>query len=194
MGERSPGGSAATSDVRQVSFEGSHSDVGGGYGDTGLSDTALGWMVREAREAGLAFDEDLLRTYLDSGSAAIRHDSLSPAYQVLNGLSRARLALLRPPPDRRHFAGHDRVLGYPRGIGARIASSVAGHFLTDRADHQDAEERREGRVWQPREWYEPANVVAYAGETADFTDRVETVPVRPLSAEDVAAGVGDLAT
>ena len=151
-------------------------------------------MVGEAERQGLVFDEDLLRTYLASGSAAIRHDSLSPAYQVLNGLSRARLALLRPPPDRRHFAGHDRVLGYPRGIGARIASSVAGHFLTDRADHQDAEERREGRVWQPREWYEPANVVAYAGETADFTDRVETVPVRPLSAEDVAAGVGDLAT
>ena len=49
-------------------------------------------------------------------------------------------------------------------------------------------------MWQPREWYEPANVVAYAGETADFTDRVEDVPVRPLSAEDVAAGVGEPST
>jgi len=68
---------------------------------------------------------------------------------------------------------------------------VAGHFLTDRADHRVAEERREGRAWQPREWYEPANVVTYAGETADFTGRVENVPVRPLSAEEVAAGVGD---
>ncbi len=182
-----PDGSAPASDpdVRQVWFEGAHSDVGGGYGDTGLSDTALGWMVREAREAGLAFDEDLLRTYLDSGSAAIRHDSLSPTYKLLNGLSRARLALLHPPPDRRHFAGHDRVVGYPRGVGIRIASSASGHYLTDRADRQDAERLRAGRGWQPREWYEPANLVTYARETTDFADRLEVVPVRPLSAAEV---------
>ncbi|MGH3424565.1 MAG: DUF2235 domain-containing protein, partial [Nocardioidaceae bacterium] len=33
--------------VRQVWFEGVHSDVGGGYPDSALSDTALSWMVHE---------------------------------------------------------------------------------------------------------------------------------------------------
>lgn len=79
--------------VKQVWFEGAHSDVGGGYADTGLSDTALEWMVSEARDVGLAFDEELLSTYLDSGSTAIRHESVTPLYRLLNAVSRVRLAL-----------------------------------------------------------------------------------------------------
>jgi len=44
-------------DVRQVWFPGDHSDVGGGNRDTGLSDVALDWLMREAGAAiGLEFD------------------------------------------------------------------------------------------------------------------------------------------
>lgn len=39
----------------QVWFPGVHSNVGGGYCDTGLSDTALLWMVEKASETGLEF-------------------------------------------------------------------------------------------------------------------------------------------
>jgi hypothetical protein len=39
--------------VEQVWFTGSHSDVGGGYADTGLSDLTLGWMAERARSHGL---------------------------------------------------------------------------------------------------------------------------------------------
>ncbi|MBV9832602.1 MAG: DUF2235 domain-containing protein, partial [Marmoricola sp.] len=51
--------------VKQVWFEGAHSDVGGGYPETGLSDTALLWMVREAHAAGLVFDAALLGYYVN---------------------------------------------------------------------------------------------------------------------------------
>jgi len=40
----------------QVWFPGVHSNVGGGYCDTGLSDTALLWMVEKASETGLEFE------------------------------------------------------------------------------------------------------------------------------------------
>ena len=39
--------------LRQVWFPGAHADVGGGYEARYLSDTALGWMAREAQKVGL---------------------------------------------------------------------------------------------------------------------------------------------
>jgi uncharacterized protein (DUF2235 family) len=34
--------------IKQVWFPGVHSDIGGGYPETGLSDLALEWMIKEA--------------------------------------------------------------------------------------------------------------------------------------------------
>lgn len=45
-------------DVKQVWFAGAHSDIGGGYPETGLSDIALKWMIEEAEKAGLAFEPE----------------------------------------------------------------------------------------------------------------------------------------
>lgn len=43
-------------DVQQIWFPGGHSDVGGGYVQTGLSDGALQWMIDESAKCGLAFN------------------------------------------------------------------------------------------------------------------------------------------
>ena len=59
----------ASGRVQQVWFEGVHSDVGGGYAETGLCDTTLLWMVVEANRRGLVFDTRLLATYVGSGSS-----------------------------------------------------------------------------------------------------------------------------
>ncbi len=40
--------------MEQVWFAGAHSDVGGGYVETGLSDIALNWMIEKAAGTGLA--------------------------------------------------------------------------------------------------------------------------------------------
>jgi uncharacterized protein (DUF2235 family) len=42
--------------LEQTWFVGAHSNVGGGYPDTGLSDQAFGWMARRAMRHGLALD------------------------------------------------------------------------------------------------------------------------------------------
>jgi uncharacterized protein (DUF2235 family) len=51
-----PTAPAGPRDLKQVWFPGVHCDVGGGYAETGLSDTALWWMVEEAEAAGLRVD------------------------------------------------------------------------------------------------------------------------------------------
>jgi len=46
--------------VEQVWFAGVHSDIGGGYAESGLADTALIWMVQKAFRLGLEFDDEYL--------------------------------------------------------------------------------------------------------------------------------------
>ena len=43
--------------IEQSWFVGAHSNVGGGYPDTGLSDLAFVWMARKAQACGLALDQ-----------------------------------------------------------------------------------------------------------------------------------------
>lgn len=69
-------------DVEQVWFPGAHSDVGGGYRETGLSDGALAWMISEAESAGLEFKQDMRKQikpdYLD-----VLHDSCLGVFALL---------------------------------------------------------------------------------------------------------------
>ena len=65
-------------DLQQVWFAGSHSDIGGGYpaDDQGLlaSDSALEWMVGQARSAGLDI-EDHLPAGINPSARARLHNS-----------------------------------------------------------------------------------------------------------------------
>ena len=50
--------------VEQVWFAGAHSNVGGGYRESGLSDMALMWMIsRTAELTGLEFDDDYVKEH-----------------------------------------------------------------------------------------------------------------------------------
>ncbi len=142
--------------VKQVWFEGAHSDVGGGYGQTGLSDTALLWMAREAHAAGLVFDANLLGTYVNSGSDPIRHDPLNRFYRVDN------LLLGRKP---REFSQGRRLLTRPQALSVRVASSAVNHFQA--------------------QGYEPTNLSALATQTNGFDGIVETVISLPEAGTDL---------
>lgn len=50
-------------ELDQVWFAGVHSDVGGGYAETDLSDITLGWMMKKAAASGVAFDPSLVQQY-----------------------------------------------------------------------------------------------------------------------------------
>jgi uncharacterized protein (DUF2235 family) len=64
-------------DIKQVWFAGDHSDVGGGYpaNESGPSDIALNWMIRQA-QPDLLVDQAKLEALLPSGSVSIDRPKL----------------------------------------------------------------------------------------------------------------------
>lgn len=71
-------------DMQQVWFAGTHSNVGGGYDEIGLSDTAFAWMLNKARLRGLEFDSDYLNdpNHLNQNYRGSIVDSYSLAYKI----------------------------------------------------------------------------------------------------------------
>jgi hypothetical protein len=69
-------------DVKQVWFPGVHSDVGGGYLETGLSDGALRWMIDEAAALDLGFSEGMLEQ-IKPDCRGLLHNSLDGLFKHL---------------------------------------------------------------------------------------------------------------
>lgn len=100
--------------VEQVWFPGVHSDVGGGYPCSGLSDVALAWMHGQAAEAGLA-----LRPLgaLGCSPTAQLHESYKGAFRLMGAATRPMGWWNRPgqPATREsvHPSAHERVHSDP---------------------------------------------------------------------------------
>jgi uncharacterized protein (DUF2235 family) len=71
-----------TGRVKQLWFAGVHGDVGGGYGATGLSDTALAWMIDEAAGTGLVFAASF-RRQVRPDPQGVLHDSVKGVFKAL---------------------------------------------------------------------------------------------------------------
>jgi uncharacterized protein (DUF2235 family) len=154
--------------VKQVWFEGAHSDIGGGYGETGLSDTTLLWMAKEAWAAGLVFDAALLDTYVNSGSDPICHDPLNPMYRLDNAILKSRNRLTGHRYEFRHGL---RTLSHDRGLSIRVASSARLHYNESQGSSKND--------------YAPDNLVQFAEETQGFKDIVEVVDRLPEANVDL---------
>ncbi len=74
--------------VEQVWFAGVHSDVGGGYREQGLSDIALTWMLTNAEELGLEFDQAMLKNahFFKPDITTPIHNSYRTGYKLLEKL------------------------------------------------------------------------------------------------------------
>lgn len=151
--------------VKQVWFEGAHSDVGGGYAQTGLSDTSLLWMAREAHAVGLVFDADLLGTYVNSGSDPICHNPLSLMYKLDNQILGAT-EHLPGHHEESEFSHGLRLLTNDRALSVRVAGSAVRHF-------------QEGG-------YAPGNVASFADQTNGFTGIIEPVVRLPEAGVDLS--------
>ena len=124
--------------VEQVWFCGSHSDVGGGYPDTGLSDITLDWMMGKARGAGLVFD-----------GTAIRAHALHPDPVGRLHTSKTGLYLLTP--------GIDRVIGQSREPeGSPLRNDPT------QALHETVRDR-----WDKVAGYRPSSLVEYFKRNGD---------------------------
>lgn len=103
-------------DLMQLWFPGVHCDVGGGYGETGLSDAALKWMTDEARGVAatnpdpprLVFKQALV-DQLRPSHHGILHDSLNGLFALLPTMPRSvpllqnGSATLHDSATKRHF-------------------------------------------------------------------------------------------
>ena len=75
--------------VQQAWFAGTHSDVGGGYPDTGLADATLKWMiVKAARNHGLRFDPEYTRAHIHPDPLAPLHESADGFWSTFGILPR----------------------------------------------------------------------------------------------------------
>ncbi|SBT11162.1 hypothetical protein PROAA_910023 [Candidatus Propionivibrio aalborgensis] len=84
-----PAGSSpdASRSFKQVWFRGAHSDIGGGYRESGLSNITLHWMVRESHAHGLHIDLKQLEARHITNPFDVMHDQIvaMPAW-VLAGM------------------------------------------------------------------------------------------------------------
>ena len=72
--------------MKQVWFPGVHSDVGGGYAQVGLSDSALKWMIDEAQSKGLKFQN--LEDQFKIDYWGVLHNSLTGVFKTLQSSPR----------------------------------------------------------------------------------------------------------
>lgn len=77
--------------LEQVWFAGVHSDIGGGYPQTGLSDIALAWMADRAAQCGLEL------SFKNAGIAVMREAGM-PLHDSMTWYYRAFGQLIRPMP------------------------------------------------------------------------------------------------
>jgi uncharacterized protein (DUF2235 family) len=75
-------------DAKQIWFAGVHSNVGGGYVQTGLSDIALAWMMDEAEAQQLKL-RDKIREQLAPDPRGTLHDSCTGVFAPLPTLPRS---------------------------------------------------------------------------------------------------------
>ena len=159
-----PGATSQDARVKQVWFEGAHSDVGGGYAQTGLSDSTLLWMATEAHSQGLVFDTPLLATYVASCSEAARHNPLKPLFRVDNVLIRIKQKLRLSRDDA--FEGKLRRLDAPGRLSLAVASTAADDLAGG--------------------GYTPGNLASYAAATRNFDGIIEPVMRLPKGTRDEA--------
>jgi len=117
------------SSVEQTWFVGAHSNVGGGYADTGLSDIALKWMIDRAAKNGLQFDPAALAA-IRPAPIAKRRDSLDEFIDI---------------GKNRFFAWIDKQLtrfitaNRPIGDGAWVHDSVNGRLAAVTVSEPDSD-------------------------------------------------------
>jgi uncharacterized protein (DUF2235 family) len=114
--------------VQQVWFAGVHADVGGGYGDSSLSEIPLCWMAARARDCGLVLKPDYFQTATGPVDDRRRNDGIGLAPNPL-GLKHDSMSFIY----QRLFKPYDRRLRARVGeqIDASAASSVKVRYDGD---------------------------------------------------------------
>lgn len=126
-------------DAREVWFPGVHSDVGGGYSNTNLSDGPLRWMLEESAAAGLNFRTGVINS-LKPDALGTLHNSYKGAFSKLRSRPRAMEALVPANHARFHTSAIQRQLespiAYPAYHPTRVLAVGESHVTDVFADTQ----------------------------------------------------------
>jgi uncharacterized protein (DUF2235 family) len=106
----------ASGRIKQVWFPGVHSDVGGGYAESELSDLALDWMIREATSIAEPLIVDMTQL------------ALKPSYQGLQHDERIGMGRIRHEGTRE---GYKPDILYEPHVGNRFKLAVARYVTGD---------------------------------------------------------------
>jgi uncharacterized protein (DUF2235 family) len=125
-------------DVKEVWFEGCHSDVGGGLleEEGSLYKYSFEWMVREAHDKGLLIDEEALDALLsEAAGPQAKVESLKGAWHVAEIMPRLHLQNQYPPAWRRRptvglWQGR-KLSDAHRSGGLTVHTSVPDRLLVD---------------------------------------------------------------
>ena len=141
--------------VKQVWFAGVHSDIGGGYPEKALAELPLGWMLNEARAAGLDLWPGFAADRLQADASGPIHDSMDSEYLAFHRLpsidpyDRPIGPGQRPaedpvvPGEMVHWSARDRVEGEAarRLVALRLAAyrprALVDHGGAWRSDTRD---------------------------------------------------------
>ena len=134
--------------IEQVWFTGVHSNVGGGYPKRGLADLSLEWMIKKAKEAGLAFDDSVEDFH------PLQPDSNGKIYTSRKGFYK----LSKP---------HDRVIGRSEKIVRKKGTTDIGDDPTQFV-HPSVLER-----WDNDPAYRPQGLSDYLNRSNGVNDSGE---------------------
>ena len=102
--------------IEQAWLSGVHSDVGGGYSDTGLSDATFIWIMEKAESCGLAYDKEFLSEFIKPNSLGPMHNSMSWIYKL--------------------FGPFNRILGRSPGETEAVHQGVADRWAHDPSSYR----------------------------------------------------------
>ncbi len=93
--------------IEQVWFAGVHSDVGGGSGRVGLSDTALSWMIKKAEGCGLAFDRDHVGSTVKPDASVMPGSNRGFIWRLIRNVSRP-MGAVSPRTEAVHISAQQK--------------------------------------------------------------------------------------
>lgn len=113
--EQGPNGAMKGQVLEQRWFTGVHSNVGGGYQDSGLSDIALYWMAARAESRGLRLDPKWRNRIAPDEFGELR-ESRTGIYRFLGKAMRV-IGAQANSCEQLHHAAFDRMQRDPAGYG-----------------------------------------------------------------------------
>lgn len=109
--------------AKEVWFPGVHSDVGGGYAQSDLSDGALLWMIEEAERVGLCY-RDRVKQQIKPDALGVLHNSFKGAFSKLRSRPRNVAPLASDQSDQFHESAITRQKDSPIAYPAYLPTQV----------------------------------------------------------------------